>query len=70
MYKSSKSENRVVSVPCPCRKPFCLWSSKLYLGEYEISFCRLSFIIFSQEDLVFFRFGVINECFSKSGIVP
>ena len=36
VYKSSKSESRVVSVICPCRKPFCLLSSKFYLVKYEI----------------------------------
>ena len=37
VYKSSKSESRVVSVLCPCRKPFYLLLSKLYLVKYEIS---------------------------------
>ena len=37
VYKSSKSESRVVSVLSPCRKTFCLLSSKLYLIKNEIS---------------------------------
>ena len=30
VYKSSKSESRVVSVLCPCRKQFCLLPSYIY----------------------------------------
>ena len=57
MYMSSKS--RVVSVLCHCRKPFF--------------YCQVRYILYISNILARKQLrcdGVINECFSKSGILP